>query len=133
MTYVKKQSFTPIRLSCTIEKLSDNTVNTKLELMNLYSWQVRVQGNMLRETCSGVFGFHRNSERVHGLPLFHDGESVFRPAQVLSKPSHLPGRLLANQDGAQADVRNNVLLAFVPQVYVCLCTFKPHFILNASA
>lgn len=50
LTYVKKTTkkkkhpFTPIRLSRVIEKLSDNTVNTKLELMNQYSRQVRVQG-----------------------------------------------------------------------------------------
>lgn len=123
LTY-KKHPFTPICLSCVIEKLADNTVNTKLELMNQYSRQVRVQGDTLRETCSDVFGFHRNSERVCGLALFHDGKRVQTCTGTVKTIS--PGRLLANQDGAQADVENNVLLAFVPQVYVCLCTFKPH-------
>lgn len=85
---LKKHPFTLIHPSRVIKKLSDKTVNTKPEWMNQYSRQVRVQGDTLRETCSDVFGFHRNSERVRGLALFHD-RSVFRPAQVLSKPSHL--------------------------------------------
>lgn len=64
------------------------------------------------------------SERVRGLALFRDRNRVQTCTGSVKTIS--PGRLSTNQDGAQADMENNVLLAFVPQVYACLCTFKPH-------
>ncbi len=128
----KKHPFTPIRLSCIIEKLSDNTVNTKLELMNQYSRQARVQGG----TCSEkpVLMFLVSTETASVCVDWHCFmmESVFRPAQVLSKPSHLAGSWPIRMEHKQTW---RTMFSW-PLCHRCMCVYvllNLTFILNASA
>ncbi len=78
---------------------------------------------MLRETCSDVLVSTETASVVRGLALFQM-ESVFRPAQVLSKPSHLAGSWPIRMEHKQT--WRTMFSWPLCHRCMCLCTFKPH-------